>query len=291
MQAMLTRMKKVALMAVISAPLAGLAGCGNIEVKKHERDGHQAYEMGNFEKAVTEYNEVLKLQPDRKEMHVYIARAEQDRAMKLLGSDKQDAACDKAIKSWEHVKTIYTEKDQEWKEADSQINDILDKTGKRETGIEYYKKLAEKDPNPGNFMRIAEAQFKDLLFEDALATLDQGIEKNPEDKWLWLTKAIYLWGWGYKEKSLPIEIKKELIAKGMEAVEKCISIDPNLATPYSYRNLLYRQLAEVEPENKDKHMAQAAADVQKFKELWPAEKAWRDQQAGVTPPAAPAPGS
>jgi len=256
----------------------GLVACGNLELKTHIRDGHRFYENNQYKEAIAEYEKVLELDPSKKEFYAYIARAQQDIFTKYIGTAEAEERGQAAIDRWEEVKSHFDKETPEFKEADSQSTLILDRTGKKETGIDYYKKLVEKDSSAGNYLLLAEFQFKQLQYEDAIDTLDQRMEKNPDDKWIVLTKAIYLWAWVYKEKTLPPDIKRNIVDKGMETVEKCIAMDPNLATPYSYRNLLYRQLADLEPDKRADYMAKAKADVEKFKELWPAEKVWREEQ-------------
>ena len=257
-----------------------LLGCGGMKTTKAETEGHQLYEQGEYDQAIAKYEEVLAMDPGKKEMYSYIARAQQDEFSKYVGTPEAEGKADGAIQRWEKVKELFPEDATEYKEAESQINDILDKTGKRETGTAYYRSLVDKTPNPGNYMLLAKSLFEgELKFSDGVDALDEGIAKFPDDKWLHLTKAIYLWGWVYKEKTLPVDLKRELVDKGMAAVQRSIEIDPELATPYSYRNLLYRQYAELEPEKADEYMNLAKLDVLTFKDLWPKEKEWRDAEA------------
>ena len=88
---------------------------------------------------------------------------------------------------------------------------------------------------------------------------------------------------------LTTEAKEEIIEHGMETIEYTIQLDPELATPYSYRNLLYRQKALVDPKNTQQYLELAQADIERFKEYWPKEKEWRDQQKTQIPGAAPPP--
>ncbi len=284
-------MKKAASLTALALSLVLSAACGNLEVATHERDGHRFYEDGKFDEAIAEYQKVLQLDPAKKEMYSYIARASADKYTKFIGTDKADETSAAAIKAWEKVKEVYKPEDTEFKEAESQINAILQQSGKEEQGVEYYTKLVEKTPSTGNYMLLADFLFnKELKFEDAIATVDQGLSKFPDDKGLLLAKSIYLWTMAYKQKDLPIDVKTDVVNKGMEAVEKCIAIpgQPE-ATPYSYRNLLYRQKAELEPDKKDQYIEQAKADVKKFQELWPAEKEWRAKLAGTPAPGAATP--
>lgn len=273
--------------------LAGLVvGC-DLGMKTLERDGHRLYEMGKYDEATAKYREVLQKDPSRKEMNLYIARAQQDDFMGKIGTEHSEDEAAEAIELWEKVKELYPGDSKEFSEAESQISFIIDKTGGQEIGYEYYRKLIKKDDSPGNYMHLAKFLFEtELRFSEGVDALDEGLAKHPDDKWLLLTKSVYLWAWVYKEKTLPVELKAELVDRGMEAVEHCIEVAPELATPYSYRNLLYRQKAEIEPDKAEEYMQLAQEDVKRFQERWPAEKAMRDELAGVAPPpATPPPGT
>ncbi|MFN7974287.1 MAG: hypothetical protein U0166_18390 [Acidobacteriota bacterium] len=282
-------MRKVVGAALAGAIAIATMGCQS-EATKKLNEAHLAYGDHKFDEAIKLYGEAEKLNPANKEITSYIARATHDQYTAAIGTDKASETADAAIKAWEKVKeTNPDEKSPAFMEAQSQINEIFQRMGKDEVGAEYYKKLIEKSPNSGNYLLLAEFLFKQLKYEEAIAAVDDGIAKYPEEKSLWLTKAIYLWSWGYKEKnSLPPDIKASLTSKGMEAVQKCITISGQPeGTPYSYRNLLYRQMAEQDPAKSAEYLELAKADVGKFKELWEGgEKAWRDELAGKAAAAA-----
>lgn len=284
------RLFRIGAFLLFLAISVGVIACGT-EATKKLNAGHLAYEDKKLEEAIKLYKEAQQLDPKNKDILSFIGRAQHDIYTQNIGTEKATESADAAIKAWEAVKEAHTDKEDAYKEAESQINEIFQRMGKDEVGTEYYKKLVEKSPSAGNYLLLADFLFtKQLKFEEGLAVVDEGLGKYSEDKNLNLTKGVYLWQWVYKEKTLPIDEKKKMIESGLAAIEKTISLPGQpMGTPFTYRALLNRQKAEVEPENKQALLDSANADLKKWMEYKDEEMKWRKELGGTAPPAGATP--
>ena len=80
--------------------------------------------------------------------------------------------------------------------------------------------------------------------------LNQRAQTDPTNPAGFYTIAVYYWDKTFRDKSLKDDEKKEYIAKGLEAVDKALSIKQDYLEAIVYKGLLLRNQAAMEKDRK-----------------------------------------
>ncbi len=158
---------------------------------------------------------------------------------------------------------------------------------KIDKAIEMFQKRISLDPNnPEGYKYLANFYYNDLLntakdvetgkmyIDKAIELFEKIIELEPNNHESYYALGVACWAKSYRV--LPGEISEDRITtinKGIKALEKAIEINPNYAESYAWINLLWREMAKVDPKNEKKYI-QIATDYQnKFAEIKKRQKA------------------
>jgi tetratricopeptide (TPR) repeat protein len=118
---------------------------------------------------------------------------------------------------------------------------------------------------------------KEAVIASMLTEAEAKIEGFDEEAKLALSEAYYaygqdLWNKSYQtpndEVIMPREERRQIINKGMEILNKAISLNPDFPNPYSYVGLLYREMTKVEPQNSAALIAKNEEYNKKFIDLY-----------------------
>ena len=120
---------------------------------------------------------------------------------------------------------------------------FLTSSDHKEKALEYMK--AELDKNPTNvalISQIADMHLKSGDFVSALQYLEKRAALEPDNKEAWYTIGVSCWARSYHGGLMvaPDE-RRDVVDKGIAALDKALSIEPNYFDALSYINLLYRE--------------------------------------------------
>jgi tetratricopeptide (TPR) repeat protein len=96
-------------------------------------------------------------------------------------------------------------------------------------------------------------------FDDAIATLQRCTELKPEDASGYQKIATFFWDKAYRDPMISEEQKRGYADKGMEAVDKALSLKPDYFEAIIYKGLLFRvkAAAEQNPRLRQQYLEQA----------------------------------
>ena len=96
-------------------------------------------------------------------------------------------------------------------------------------------------------------------FDDAIATLQKCTELKPEDASGYQKIATFFWDKAYRDPMISEEQKRDYADKGMQAVDKALSLKPDYFEAIIYKGLLYRvkAAAEQNPRLRQQYLEQA----------------------------------
>ncbi len=116
---------------------------------------------------------------------------------------------------------------------------------------------------------------KEAVVAKMLAEAEQALATMDDAKKLAMAEAYYAYGQDLWNKSYqtPVEVlapedRRPIINKGIEILNKAISLNPDFPNPYTYVGLLYREMTKVEPQNRDALIAKNEEYNKKFVELY-----------------------
>lgn len=158
---------------------------------------------------------------------------------------------------------------------------------KIDKAVEMFEKRIALDPNnPEGYKYLANFYYNDLLntakdketgkmyIDKAIELFEKMISLEPNNHEGYYALGVACWAKSYRV--IPDETGEErvmTINKGIKALEKAIELKPDYEDSYAWINLLWREMAKVDPKNEKKYI-QIATDYQnKFTEIRKRKKA------------------
>lgn len=255
-------MKSILRLAIVLAcavTLASSFGCGKLRAKDRLNEGTRAYNNGSYAEAEKLFKESIDFNPDFPVAKLYYAASV--RAQYLPGSDSAEnlAIANKAIKAYQDV-IASSKKPTDIDAAHAFIADIYKNMGQVEEARNWMLKRIQL---PGQTDDVRAKSYYTLAvgyWEDAYKiTQKYAIPRSQPPAF----KPIKEWEAGDNEKV------RDMVTKGLQHMEESLKVNPKYPDCYSYRNLLYLELAKIEtdPKSKSELEDKAAKDREEFQRL------------------------
>ncbi len=87
-------------------------------------------------------------------------------------------------------------------------------------------------------------------FEKTVEALNTAADLQPENPQGYQLVAVFYWEKAFKDKRLTVPQQKEFIAKGIEGTDKALKLNPDYIDALTYKNILLRMQANLEPDVK-----------------------------------------
>jgi tetratricopeptide (TPR) repeat protein len=316
-------MKEKKLFALIAFLVLGLfIACehlkvNNLKANYHFKKANKFYQDQAFKKAVAEYEEAIKFNPNLSKAYLYLGLCYQALYKPGIEDPRNKENGEKAIKNLK--KALEFEPDNEdiilalgetynrlrdFEGAEKYYIQILQRHPdkpqyyyvvaqfyrafeKIDKAIEMYEKRISLDPNnPEGYKYLANFYYNDLLntakdvetgkkyIDKAIELFEKVISLEPNNYENYYSLGVACWAKSYRV--LPGEISEDRITtinKGIKALEKAIELKPDFAESYAWINLLWREMAKVDPKNEKKHIQTATEYQNKFAEIQKKKKA------------------
>jgi tetratricopeptide (TPR) repeat protein len=170
---------------------------------------------------------------------------------------------------------------------------LLEKFARVDQAEELYKKIREINPNDQKACEAVAAFYNKPLwegrskFDQAIEVLQHCASLNPSNAAGYQMVATFYWDKAYRDPMLTDEQKRQYADKGMEFVDKALSIKPDYFEAVIYKGLLFRVKATVEqnPRLRAQYLEQASLMQKQGLEL----KKQQQQAADAGASAAPTP--
>jgi len=261
--------------------------CEKLNVNKlranyHFSKANQLFTDGKFRKAMTEYENTLKYNPDL--IQAYRFLGESYKSLYKIGVDtpENQEIADKALDAFK--KAYETEPDN--KEIIFSLGDMYDKLKNFEEAEKLYLRILELEPgNMGNYYVVAEFYkryatenealrskaesmymrrveldpenpqgyaylanyFENLAptpeaYDHAAEYWDRRIALDPNNPEAWLAKGVNRWSRSYRFQNLPASVRMRTAQEALQALEKANELDPDYPEPYSWLSVLYQSV-------------------------------------------------
>jgi protein TonB len=147
--------------------------------------------------------------------------------------------------------------------------------------------------NPKAFLQLAGYYNRRGEFEKTIAALTSRVRLEPSNPEGPYTLATYYWDKAYRDQSLDVATKRELVAKGLEQADRALQLKPDYLEALTYKNLLLRLQAttETDPDTQKALIAEADKLRDQALKLKQAREAWDAVPAnavrvggGIAPP-------
>jgi tetratricopeptide (TPR) repeat protein len=261
----------------LAAAGCGKYSWGSLTAQKAYKDANAMYGGSDWKGAAAKYEEALKSDPDKVEIFFYLGNS-YDNQFKAsrLGEPENDAYIQKAIDNY--AKAAERDPKPEMKKLALQYlvaaygPEKLNDPGKAEPIVQ---KMIQIDPSaPENYYALSRIYQDSGRFEDAEQALLKAREAKPNDPIVYTTMAgfynaqgefnktmealnkaaeldpknpqgyqllaTYYWEKVQKDHRLSTAQKKDYLAKGVDAVDKALALNPDYSEALAFKNLLLR---------------------------------------------------
>jgi tetratricopeptide (TPR) repeat protein len=175
------------------------------------------------------------------------------------------------------------------------LANLYEKFDQVDKAEETYKRVAELNPNDPKACGALAAFYNKPLwegrsrFDQAIDVLQRCASLAPDDPGGWQKVASFYWDKAYRDPMISDEQKQQYAQKGMEAVDKALELKPDYFDAVIYKGLLYRVLASVakDPRQRAQYLDQAQTLQKMGLELRKQQQA-AEQAAGAAGSPAPA---
>ena len=178
-------MKKYAssilLLFVVSVFMLGFSGCQQLlpeklQANQHLKQGNAHYTDEKYKKAIDEYELALSLNPDLKQVYIYLGTAYSAMYKPMRTDDRNKEYGDKAVEYLLKAKEAYPDDER----VGFALGDIYDKMGNYEESEKFYLQLLEKNPDdPKSYYIIADFYAKYNKQDEARAMYEKRIAIDP----------------------------------------------------------------------------------------------------------------
>lgn len=269
----------------LGALLLTLAGCETIEIRYWMNEGNKLYKAQNYEDAIAQYKKVVGVLPDDWSANYQIAVSYLALYHPNSTHPKDKEYADKATEALEKLLKLRAPDDATLEKVRGFYVGLLQAANKTDKAVTFYEELVRADPkNPLFLGQLAQLYGKKGDFPNALKTFEKRADAEPSSKEAWYTIGVVCWERSYRGGLLVSDQeRREMIDKGMKALEKAIQLDPDYFEALSYVNLMYREKAKVLQTAGDDAGAQEA--IQKATEFMKRAVDVRKKQIAASKPA------
>lgn len=246
----------LAVLAVSSLLLA--TGCNALSTRIHMSKGNKAYKAAKYDDAIKEYKQILAINPNNFSANYLVAMS--NLAMYHPGSThpKDISSSKESITYFEKLLTLDPPGTPDEKKAmhaklQKYYLSLLTAAGQEDKAIAYLEAQRAKNPNDIAVLQQLAGAYAKKDFNKAMEAFEKLAQLEPKNKERWYTIGEVCWEKSYKGgMAVSDQERTALVNKGLDALQKAVTIDPDYAESWAFINLLHREMAKVYTNQNDR---------------------------------------
>jgi len=250
------------------------------------KTGNELFRAKKYAEAIPEYRKVLDVDPDQWAANYQTALSWMAQ-FHPQSADPRDAEFKaQALASLEKLMTLAPPTPADMEKVENYYVSLLTSAGDNDQAVAFLEKKLGEEPNDlDRLAMLAQLQAQQGHFDQALRAYEQMAKAQPEVKTNWYTVGVLCWERSNKALlRISPEERTEVIAQGLDALDRALALDPQYTEAIAYKNLLYREKADAlsaagKPEEAKAALAEALRLREQAMELMQKKKA-----QGDTPP-------
>jgi tetratricopeptide (TPR) repeat protein len=226
--------------------VASLAGCDKIKSKQAIKKGNEFLKAAQYQSALAEYEEALRLDPKETKLHKHIGIAYM--GMYQPGS-KHPKDLEYAQKAIDNLKQYAEAYPQDTKSLEYLVSMYLN-TERYDDAIAFYQnELLKRNPKDAKAMQsLAMLYFKKGDFDNGVNWLKKRLEIEGNNPEVYYLIGVQAWDRSYNFPDLDPALRAKIVDEGLQSLNKAVELKPDYFEAVSYINLLYREKAKMEPD-------------------------------------------
>jgi tetratricopeptide (TPR) repeat protein len=278
--------QRAAAAAFLLLAVAALAGCDKIKSKQATKRGNEFLKAAQYQAALAEYEEALRLDPKETKLHKHIGIAYM--GMYQPGS-KHPKDLEYAQKAIDNLKAYAEAYPQDTKALEYLVSMYLN-TERFDDAIAFYQNdLLKRNPKDAKAMQsLAMLYFKKGDFDNGVNWLRKRLEIEGNNPEVYYLIGVQAWDRSYNYPDVDPALRAKIVDEGLQSLNKAVELKPDYFEAVSYINLLYREKAKIEtdPAKKQEYTDTANKYLQQALEMRKAaqEKAKAEAAGGAATP-------
>lgn len=224
---------------LLALSVVGSSGCGpinRIRAKNELNEGARSYKAGKFAEAQQHFQSALELDPSQKNAPVFIARSLHAQYKPGVDAPENVEKARKAIDAYKQVLAQDPNNDDAYNAVAFLYGSIKDDNQQRD----WIMRRANLDGIPNDKRADAYTVLGSKEWDCSFKITEQRENQQTIQK---DGKALIQYKKPKDEKDY--ETAQQCVAKGMELIEKAVSLDPNSESAWSYKTNLLREGAKL----------------------------------------------
>lgn len=227
--------------------LASATGCSTIQERVKLKKANELYKAQKYEEAIPLYREVIAVNPTGWQGNYLLAMcylasyhpgSQHEKDLKLL---------EEGIAQFDKLLTLSPPSKDDMDKVHGFYLSFLGSGEKTDKALEFLERQIQEHPeNTALLSQASDLYRKKGDYAKSIEALQRRTAKEPDNKEVWYTIGVVCWARSYHGGFMVSQQEREqLIATGMEALNKAVAIDPEYFEAMSYINLLYREQAKL----------------------------------------------
>ncbi len=247
-----------AALVVAALALAG-TGCNRLQSRQLIRKGNQYFKEQLYADALETYKKAKELDPKENRLDKFIAMSYMGMYSPGSSNPKDVDALQNAI---ENFKKYLAERPDDEKAAKLLVTTYMN-SGKIDEAIDFFKDMLQRNAkDTAAVQTIAMLYAKKGDFENSMVWQRKRAELEPKNAEVFYTMGVTAWDKSYNTvpEAMAADQRRAIVEQGMKDLQTALQLNPDYFESMFYMNLLYRELAKIDPP------AQRAEDVAKAEE-------------------------
>ena len=257
------------LLVILAAGLVLFAtGCNKLRARDQLNKGVQAYKNAKYELAIDHFQEAVSLDPSLINARLYLATAYAQQYIPGADTPDNNRMGEQAIDQYQQVLQV----DRKNINSIKGIAYLYLQMKKFDQAKEYYKKASEADPNdPEPYYSVAVIDWTQTYQPRQEERAKLGMK--PDDSLPAKDKKVC---------AMVREKNSANIQEGIGNINKALQLRPDYDDAMAYLNLMYRERADVQCDDKDAHAADLKTADEWVDKTMATKKAKAEKQPGAT---------
>ncbi|MGB9074350.1 MAG: tetratricopeptide repeat protein [Terriglobales bacterium] len=243
-------------------------GCNKLRARDQLNKGVQAYKNAKYEQAIDHFQEAVSLDPTLINARLYLATAFAQQYIPGADTPDNNRMGEQAIDQYQQVLQV----DRKNINSIKGIAYLYLQMKKFDLAKDYYKKASEADPNdPEPYYSVAVIDWTQTYQPRQEERAKLGMK--PDDSLPAKDKKVC---------ALVREKNTANIQEGIDNLNKALQLRPDYDDAMAYMNLMYRERADVQCDDKDAHAADLKTADEWVDKTMATKKAKAEKQPGAT---------
>ncbi|HTR03157.1 MAG TPA: tetratricopeptide repeat protein [Thermoanaerobaculia bacterium] len=277
--------QRAAAAAFFLLALTALAGCDKFKSKQAIKKGNEFLKAAQYQSALAEYEEALRLDPGETKLHKHLGIAYM--GMYQPGS-KHPKDLEYAQKAIDNLK-LYVQAYPDDNKALEYLVSMYLNTERYDDAIAFYQnEFLKRNPKDAKAMNsLAMLYFKKGDFDNGVLWLKKRLELEGTNPEVYYLIGVQAWDRSYNFPDLDPALRAKIVDEGLQSLNKAVELKPDYFEAVSYINLLYREKAKMEtdPAKKQEYTDTANKYLQQALEM---RKAAQEKAKAAQPTPEPA---